>query len=144
MRRKVLDNNSLTEADCGVEYLYFLKGSQNVFLYRFLCFCNHRRRADEFVAFGSKCETLLRRQLERTPQGPAYIQAINDANQRRRAIALHLQSLISVLRELNTSPGQRGNQWLSLALRQLALSDEEQCERLSDNGNACVCCALPP
>ena len=70
---------------------YFLKGTQNVFLYRFLSFLNHRRHTGEFVTFISKFEILLRRLASwedtaptYTQTSPEYVQAIQEANQRRR------------------------------------------------------------
>ena len=41
--------------------VYFVKGAQNVFLYRVLNFSNHRRGNQGFVTFISKFEILLRR-----------------------------------------------------------------------------------
>ena len=86
--RELLENNRLVDPTNGVEYFlttlrgYFLEGSQNVFLY-----------TGEFVTFISKFEILLRRlraSWEDTAPNyaqasPEYVQAIQEANQRRRA-----------------------------------------------------------
>ena len=96
--RELLDNEKLVDGDTGVDYFlnflrgYFLKGVQNVFLYRFLSFFNHRRGNGEFITFISKFEILLRRLRaswedtapEFTINSPEYIQAITDANAQRR------------------------------------------------------------
>ena len=60
--RELLDNEKLMNLDNGVEYIlnflrgYFLKGTSNVFLYRFLSLFNHCRGNSEFVTFISRFE----------------------------------------------------------------------------------------
>ena len=67
MYRELLENGRLSDPAEGVTYFkktlrqYFLKGTQNVFLYRFLTFFNHRRHNAEFVTFVSRFEILHRR-----------------------------------------------------------------------------------
>ena len=43
---------------------FFLKGSTNVYLYRFLTFFNHRRQHTKFLIFASKFEILLSTHLK--------------------------------------------------------------------------------
>ena len=87
--RNLLDNEKLIDPDNSVEYFpsflrgFFLKGTQNVFLILF----SHRRSNAEFVTFISRQR--LQASWEDTAPGftqtsPAYIQAINGANQRIR------------------------------------------------------------
>ena len=58
--RELLDHEKLIDPENGVEYLlnflcgYFLKGTQNVFLCRFLAFFYHRRGNNGLVTFISK------------------------------------------------------------------------------------------
>lgn len=65
--RELLDNDRLRDLDKGVNYFlqmmrpHFVKGAQNVFLYRVLKFFKHGRGHQEFVTFISKFEILLRR-----------------------------------------------------------------------------------
>ena len=65
MYKAVLQNDLLQDPDEGVNYFkntlkkFFLKGSTNVYFYRFLSFVNHMRQNTEFLIFTSKFETLL-------------------------------------------------------------------------------------
>ena len=113
--RELMSNERLIDPDSGVDYFlnvlrgYFLKGSQNVFLFRFLSFFNHRTGNGEFITFISKFEILLRRLKaswedtapEFTVNSPEYIQAINDANQRmREQHNLRVAELVTIMQGL--------------------------------------------
>ena len=96
MYKAVLQNDLLQDPDEGVNYFkntlkkYFLKGANNVYLYRLLSFFNHRRQNQEFLIFTSKFEILLMRLkaawMELMPvftaQSPSFRQSVQDANAR--------------------------------------------------------------
>ena len=113
--RELMSNERLIDPDTGVDYFlnflrgYFLKGSQNVFLFRFLSFFNHRRGSGEFINFISKFEILLRRLKaswedtapEFTITHPEYIQAINNASQElREAHDRRVNEIVAIMRGL--------------------------------------------
>ena len=99
MYKAVLQNDLLQDPDEGVHYFkntlkkFFLKGSTNVYLYRLLCFFNHRRQNSEFLIFTSKFKIVLMRlkaawmdlMPTHTAQSPEFIASVQDANARRMA-----------------------------------------------------------